>query len=105
MQCFPKSPSVLALLVTSCSIAKAISPLLVAGSHKKRGLERRNSFNALSAQRSNSERLIKAQNEALAQAAYKRRERIVNGLNSGVTKVLKGRFIHSAFKPQLKIQF
>ena len=24
---------------------------------------------------------------------------------SGVTKVLKGRFIHSAFKPQLKIQF
>ena len=26
-------------------------------------------------------------------------------LVSGVTKVLKGRFIHSAFKPQLKIQF
>ena len=24
---------------------------------------------------------------------------------SGVTKVLKGRFIHPAFKPQLKIQF
>ena len=26
-------------------------------------------------------------------------------VDSGVTKVLKGRFIHSAFKPQLKIQF